>query len=437
MQTVYLDQFYKQIKKYELKQAIHALLKVQEEEMAQIIAEQYDVSILIFDGKGKLLFSSNYNPARFLYEAEFSYWCKKAEENNGEYVEVRDWMPEDYMPKQKIHRKKPEETMTWVRVVSGEEGQSIVYILESIITPVNATVHTLRIQLIYSSIIMLALSLGMAWILSKGITRSIIRLNTAAKELAKANYNISFTAGDYKEITELSETLNYATKELRKTEQLQRELLANVSHDLRTPLTMITAYGEMIRDLPGEDTPENVQVIIDEAMRLTALVNDILDISKQQAGVINISLEEYNLTQSIQGIIDRFFRMLGPKGYQIQFLYKEEVFVYADKEKLGQVIYNLVGNAINYTGKDKKVIVKQSCLLGRIRVEVIDTGDGIPEEELPYIWERYYKGNQKRVITGTGLGLSIVKNILKLHKANFGVQSKKGEGSVFWFEIEN
>ena len=284
---------------------------------------------------------------------------------------------------------------------------------------------------------MLALSLGMAWILSKGITRSIIRLNTAAKELAKANYNISFTAGDYKEITELSETLNYATKELRKTEQLQRELLANVSHDLRTPLTMITAYGEMIRDLPGEDTPENVQVIIDEAMRLTALVNDILDISKQQAGVINISLEEYNLTQSIQGIIDRFFRMLGPKGYQIQFLYKEEVFVYADKEKLGQVIYNLVGNAINYTGKDKKVIVKQSRLLGRVRVEVIDTGDGIPEEELPYIWERYYKGNQKRAITGTGLGLSIVKNILKLHKANFGVQSKKGEGSVFWFEIEN
>lgn len=219
----------------------------------------------------------------------------------------------------------------------------------------------------------------------------------------------------YKEISELADTLNYTVSELTKSELLQRELIANVSHDLRTPLTMITAYAEVMRDLPGENTPENLQVIIDEAKRLTELVNDLLDISKLQAGVQKLERKEYNLTESIKSVMKRYAKLVEQQGYDITFEYREpEVWVEADEYKIYQVLYNLVNNAVNYTG------------------------EGIAPEQLNHVWDRYYKidKNHKRAVMGTGLGLSIVKNILQLHDAPFGVITEIGKGSIFWFELK-
>jgi len=270
------------------------------------------------------------------------------------------------------------------------------------------------------------------------ISKSISKLNNGAKELAKGNFDIQFEGKDYREVSELAETLNYAAAELGRAEGLQKELLANVSHDLRTPLTMITAYSEVLRDLPGENTPENVQVIIDEAKRLTLLVNDLLDISKLQAGVTNIQMREYDLTESIKAVIDRYAKLVEQDGYKIEFRYSDNVLVSADEFKIYQVVYNLINNAINYTGDDKSVIVKQIVNGGMVRIEVTDTGAGIPKEELANVWERYYKidKNHKRAVMGTGLGLSIVNNILKSHNAKHGVESEVGKGSTFWFEME-
>ncbi|MBO5279181.1 MAG: HAMP domain-containing histidine kinase [Lachnospiraceae bacterium] len=464
-QTVYLGVFYKQIKKNELKSAMNNLISSMETEdynqSVQAISQSYDISVLIFDTEGNTLYATEYMPSRFLYETEFEIWYQKAKENGGEYAENRKWSPGDPRPQsdepanteyyapenvlefQKL-KKMPgmpepniEETVIWVRIVLDAAGGEWVYLLNSVITPVDATVHTLRIQLICISAVMLILSLLIAWILAKSISRSIVRVNATAKELAKGNYNVIFEAGDYREIAELSETLNYAAKELGKTEKFQRELIANVSHDLRTPLTMIIAYGEMMRDLPGENTPENIEVIVEEAKRLTTLVNDMMDISKLQAGVMTLEPERYSLTESVEGVVRRFSKMLEPYGYQICFDYQEEAWVKADKEKLHQVIYNLIGNAVNYTGADKKVMVRQLCGEEWIRIEVEDTGEGIPEENLPYVWERYYKvdKNHKRAVTGTGLGLSIVKHILSLHGAEYGVKSTEDKGSIFWFEV--
>lgn len=464
-QIVYLGVFYKQIKKGELKSAMNNLISSMQTEdydqAVQAISESYDISVMVFDKEGNTLYATEYMPSRFLHEAEFNIWYRKATENGGEYVESRRWRPgapelqggertdtdpPSFEPEAEFQkfRNMPgmpgqniEETVIWVRIVSDGAGGEWVYLLDSVITPVDATVHTLRIQLVCISAVMLVLSLLIAWILAKSISRSIVRVNRNAKELAEGNYDVTFEAGDYKEIAELSETLNYAARELGKTEKFQRELLANVSHDLRTPLTMIIAYGEMMCDLPGENTPENVEVIVAEAKRLAALVNDMLDISRLQAGVMTLSTECYSLTGSVEAVVERFSKMLEQYGCQICFDYEEEVWVKADKEKLHQVIYNLIGNAVNYTGTDKKVMVRQLCNGECVRIEVEDTGEGIPQEELPYVWERYYKvdKNHKRAITGTGLGLSIVKNILRLHGAEYGVKSSEGRGSIFWFEL--
>jgi signal transduction histidine kinase len=321
--------------------------------------------------------------------------------------------------------------------VKDKTGRELVVMINTIITPVDATVHTLRVQLIYISIIMVILSLVIAIVISLKISKPIIKMNDSAKKLGKGEYDVHFEGEGYKEIAQLSETLNQAAVELSKAEGLQRELVANVSHDLRTPLTMITAYSEVMRDLPGENTPENVQVIIDEAKRLTTLVNDLLDVSKLQAGVMELNAKQYDLTESIELVLARYSKFLEQNGFTVDFEYDRHIVVEADEDKMYQVIYNLVNNAINYTGDDKKIVVRQRVNGSIARIEVIDSGEGIAKEELANVWERYYKvdKNHKRAVMGTGLGLSIVKNVLKLHKLQFGVESEVGKGTCFWFEI--
>ena len=192
-----------------------------------------------------------------------------------------------------------------------------------------------------------------------------------------------------------------------------------------------------MRDLPGENSPENVQVIIDEANHLNALVNDLLDLSKHQSGVQKLSKERFSITGLVRETLERYTKLREQEGYEITFEASEEAFVEADRMKISQVIYNLINNAVNYTGKDKTVEIVQTVSEESVTLSVRDTGEGIPEEQLGLVWERYYKLDKthKRAAVGTGLGLSIVKNILDMHGAQYGVQSKVGEGSVFWFRL--
>ena len=201
---------------------------------------------------------------------------------------------------------------------------------------------------------------------------------------------------------------------------------------------MITAYSEVMRDLPGENTPENIQVIIDETTRLTNLVNDMLELSKLQAGVTELKSEVFDFTTNILAVMNRYSKLTEQSGYNIRFEYEDDVKVCADEYKIYQVVYNLINNAINYSGEDKTVIVRQIVKGDMVRLEVEDHGNGIKEEELDNIWDRYYKADKthKRATQGSGIGLSIVKNILKLHSASFGVESQVGKGSIFWFELK-
>jgi signal transduction histidine kinase len=265
-------------------------------------------------------------------------------------------------------------------------------------------------------------------------------MNEAAKGLAKGTYNADFGPHGYREVIELSDTLTSVANELSRNDRLQKELVANISHDLRTPLTMITGYSEVMRDIPGENTPENVQVIIDETQRLSELVNDLLDLSKLQAGARKPELRVIDLDELIRSTMHRYEKLTRHDGYKIEYVFTPDVRVLADKTMLLQVVYNLINNAINYTGDDKYVCVRQQLSEDgrRVRISVTDSGKGISDDKLEHIWDRYYKVGKvhKRATVGTGLGLSIVKNILEQHSADYGVESREGEGSTFWFEMD-
>ena len=328
------------------------------------------------------------------------------------------------------------------QLLTDNQGKEYLLLLNSNITPINSTVETLRIQLIIITIILAVFSIILSIILSKRLSDPIITTNNTAKQLAKGNYDIDFIGSNklnnYKEISELNRTLNYATSELAQVDKLRRDLIANISHDLRTPLTMIQGYSEMMRDIPGENTPDNLQIVIDETIRLTNLVNDILDLSQIQSGSQKLTLKNFNLTKSIKNILKRYSKLIRHDGYTIKFDFNVDVYVNADEIKISQVIYNLINNAVNYTGDDKLIKVNQILKNGIVRIEVVDSGEGIDPQKINYIWDRYYKIDKthKRAVIGTGIGLSIVKSILEVHNANYGVINNIDRGTTFWFELK-
>ena len=193
-----------------------------------------------------------------------------------------------------------------------------------------------------------------------------------------------------------------------------------------------------MRDIPGENNDENIQIIIDETNRLSNLVTDILDISRLQSGVMKLNLDEFSITDTVKGVLNRYRRLKELEGYKIEFISSENVYINADSIKMSQVVYNLLNNAINYTGEDKKITVRQIIEDKKVCIEIEDTGEGIDQKDIRFIWDRYYKVDKthKRPVAGTGLGLSIVKNILELHGFEYGVISNKGSGSIFYFKAD-
>jgi len=338
-----------------------------------------------------------------------------------------------------------------IRVINPKyDSKSIIYgihysddiyiLLNTKLEDVNSTTYILRGQLIYITLIMIILSGIVSYFVGKMINKPILNITNKAKLMAIGNYEQDTNKYDIAEIDELNQVLNYARSEIKNTDELRRDLMANVSHDLKTPLTMIKAYAEMARDINNENEDkrkDNLNVIIDETDRLNVLVNDILELSRMQNSSDELNIESYDLIEELNQILKRYEIIKETENYKFITNIPEKAIVKADKKKINQVMYNLINNAINYTGDDLTIKINITDCKKRFLVEIIDTGKGISEEDLKFIWSKYYKNekNHKRNIVGTGLGLSIVETILIKHKFEYGVKSKKNKGSNFYFYI--
>ncbi len=330
-------------------------------------------------------------------------------------------------------------TLVFGIAIPSENGTGGYLLLNTLLAPVGSAISILKDLLRIITILLLVIGCLIAFYLSNRLSGPIVNITHAARRLAHGDFNTKFEGGSYREADELARTLTYAERELSRVDTMQRDLMANVSHDLRTPLTMLKAYAEMIRDISGDNPVKreaHLQVIIEETDRLALLVNDILDLSKLENGSQKLDTETFDIRSRLEDIIARYKGVSEKMGYHIHFTPDASAEVTCDPGKIERVICNLINNAINYTGPDKNVYVRQINTPEGIRIEVQDTGDGIEEDKIQRIFDKYYRSeNHKREVVGTGLGLTIVKAILKLHGYHYGVQSKRGEGSVFWFLI--
>lgn len=315
-------------------------------------------------------------------------------------------------------------------------GKEFYLMLDGVISPVGTATKTSASFLILLSLLLFPIAVILAHSLSKKISQPITKISNQAKGLSAGSY--TEVKSSTREIDELNSTLTQAQRDLKQVEHVRQELIANISHDLRTPLTLMGGYLEMMRDFPEEITEENLQTVIDETNRLSSLVSDILDISRIENGVTTPEPTVFSLTESIAETVNRYREFTRRDGYVIYWDASEQVRIFADRTQISQVVTNLLNNALTYTGDDKTVTVRQLVSNGRVRIEVSDSGTGIPAEKLPLIWERYYQidHTHKRAAKGNGLGLSIVRTVISEHNGSYGADSIPGKGSTFWFELD-
>ena len=430
MQIISLDKYYEIYKTKQLEDVIKEIKNESEINNSTLedLAYNYEVCISVYQNKSEKAISTIYNKG-CIFSDKKSSASYINEFINGEKKE------DTYLLQNKRFKNK-----TIIKALKYKENTYI--FINASIEPLDSSIQIIKSQYIYIALILLIVSIILAFQISKQISKPIEKISDSAKKLEKGDFNTKFKPDtNIVEINELSETLERARMELSKTDELRRDLMANVGHDLKTPLTMIKAYAEMTRDLDNqtiEKKKENLNIIIEETDRLNVLVRDILDLSKLQSKTYELKIEKFDLHDLIKTILKRYFILIDYEGYEFIYNNKKSIIVNADKKRIEQVIYNLINNAVNYTGNDKKIYIELIENESSVTVEIRDTGKGIPKKEIEHIWDKYYHNekNHKRNTFGTGLGLSIVKTILDSHNYKYGVKSKNGKGTIFYFELE-
>ncbi len=303
---------------------------------------------------------------------------------------------------------------------------------------VSAAAGILRILLLVVTGIALMFSALLAWILARRFAGPVSSLSREAGKIAEGNFDVHFDTGFCAELDGLALTMQRTAQTLQRSETFRREFFANISHDLRTPLTMIRGYAEMVRDISPEDPEErreNLDIVIREADRLSALVNEILEYSSLQAGSAQMRKEEFDLRGICGEVLRQFEPLCAKQGFTLSTDMPDPLPVFGDRAELSRVLYNLLDNAVSHSEKNGTIALSARRDHGRVRVQVINGGPGIAPEDLPYVWERYFTLKQSgRNKKGSGLGLAISREILLAHGAAFSAESRDGR-TVFWFEL--
>lgn len=437
LQTFFMNHYYEQMRVQEIER-IATLLKNSYEngnedfsDLAADSSSASDIFIRVDTADGTSVYDSGsyFRPSNIAYDYETSIAKSRLDASSGTSASL---IAKD--------RQNDSRRLVYATYIGDPSDEVYLYIVAPLY-PVQSTISILRQQLKYISLISLIIAALLALLIADRLSQPIKSITKSAVEMSHGNYNVKFNGGSFTETKELARTLNTASYEMQKTDFYQRDLIANVSHDLKTPLTMIKSYAEMIRDLSGDNPAkrnQHLEVIITEADRLNKLVSDMLSASKLQSNSVELEKETFDLVDAAEEIANTYIVLNDQEGYHIRFTKCKPSYVYGDPEKIRQVMSNFISNAVKYCGEDKEIQIQLKRSGKKVRFDVIDHGEGIAADELAHVWERYYRtsANRNRNIEGSGLGLSIVKSILTLHNANYGVESEVGKGSDFWFEME-
>ena len=289
---------------------------------------------------------------------------------------------------------------------------------------------TFFITLLFTGIIL--------WFMSKRITAPLIEMSEIARHYAKGDFSKSVHYQLDDEIGQLAKSFNYMANELNNLETIRKQYISNLSHELRSPLTTLKGFIIALMDgtIPSNRQQHYYRLMRDETERMIRLVNDTLNMNQLEEGHYKIFRTNYNLTDQIKSIINKFEPHCKEKQLQIRLHAARDYYVYADKDRIEQVIVNLIRNAIQFSFMNSDIDITLTREDKNVHVKIQDYGIGIEEQHLNLIWRRFYKVDEARSNkSGAGLGLAIVKSILDLHESEVNVYSKPGEGTIFSFKL--
>ena len=468
MQTVFLQSFYNDMLISDTKKVAEKIRShgtdADIEKKIDELARDNTVIILITDESGKLLYSSDefkgmHSKVKIPGNAEIEDKNRKNEfaglpeppkEKKNDFGKRMDEyrnLPDNYNEILSLLKASDEgyiestedDYYVYVTYVdyNGQDGKSVLYIS----TPLEAqgsAVNILRRILVWVTVLSLAAGFILSWFIARKFSKPVQRLSEKADKLGEKEYSEAYDSGFCSELDSLNQTLDRTNEKLNTSKEFQMQLLSNVSHDLRTPLTMIKGYAEMIRDISWEDSEamsSDLQVIIKEADRLNALVNEILEYSELQTEDDTKDMEQLDLSELVKSSAERFEKLLQPENVVIEKDIDLGLTATGNPGLLERALYNLMDNAVRHTGDGKKIRVALKQKDGIKVISVQDFGNGIAPEEINHIWDRYYTSRQRKGKGISGLGLAIVKQIALKHRGKCYAESKEGEGCTFFIEI--
>jgi len=383
---------------------------------------------------------------------------------------LRDWMPKLEQYESRLQNGSPVQ-MEWrdnwsgiqyvVFIQSLSEGENAgryLFVMTSL-QPVGEAVEILKKYFVYLAPVILTLIIVLSLIYSRIVSRPLVRLNRAAARLAKLDFTVEpeiYSKDEFgelsrnlialsrnlettlKELTDMNFKLQAEMEEKERSEQLRKELIANISHELKTPLGIVKGFAEGLQDGVANDKRDRyLALIVNETDRMNALIMDMLELSKFEVKAIKLTLRSVSMTNLIQNVVDSFSHQLESKHLQYKLNLEEELFVKADIRRIEQVVLNLLSNGIRHAVENSVISISiKRTSVGKVVTVIENTGLLMAEDDLSRIWEQFYRveRSRDRKSGGTGLGLAIVKHILELHESEFGVVNTN-QGVAFSFTL--
>lgn len=345
-------------------------------------------------------------------------------------------------------------------MMRGSLGSGYFFLIQSPLESIQESVSLANRFLVIVGIIVIAVCMVLVWFFSRRLTEPLRELADLSEKMAELNFEAKYTSGGENEIGVLGENFNRMSEKLEKSisdlksannrllqdieqkeklEQMRIDFLGNVSHELKTPIALIQGYAEGLKEEVNDD-PESREfycdVIIDEVSKMNHMVKNLLTLNQMEFGDEEIQFERFDLTELVRGVLQSMELFAEQKQAKVQFLQKSPVYVWADEYKVEQVVRNYVSNAFHHVSGDMVVEVKIELDGEAARTTVFNTGTPIPQEDIPHIWEKFYKVDKShtREYGGNGIGLSIVKAVMESLHQKYGVENYDN-GVAFWFEL--
>lgn len=300
---------------------------------------------------------------------------------------------------------------------------------------IHELIERLNDHFIFAGTVSVILTLIIIFFLSRGIANPLIKMKEATFEISRGNFSVSLPKMSDDELGDLAKSIETLAVDLNHLTKERNEFLSSISHELRTPLTFIKGYADILnkRELSKEEREKYLSIIVQETNRLSNLIKDLFELAKIDQNTFAIQKEPIDLKHYFSQIHQKFSPAFQEKRIHFFINCDPGLYLHADPARLDQIIYNLLDNAIKYSDKGAKVQLEAWEEKGNVHISIQDNGKGIPEEDLPHIFKRFYRVDKSRTrsLGGTGLGLAIVKELVQAHHGKLEVQSKLGHGTRF------